>query len=216
VKGQLVILAKAPRLGRVKSRLAADIGAVRAWGFYRNALAQLVRRLRGDPRWNCRLWVDDGAARWPRGVSRHRQVSGDLGQRMAHVMRSAPQGPVVIIGADIPDIRPRHIAAAFRALGSRDVVFGPADDGGYWLVGFRRRPVTPAPFAPVRWSSGHALADTTSNLGNRFSVAFCDVLGDVDDGAAYHCWRARSGARTSRLNLISQEGAALTRRNCTA
>jgi len=194
VKGQLIILAKAPRLGRVKSRLAADIGGVKAWGFYRNALAQLVRRMRRDPRWTCRLWVDDGAARWPGGISRHRQISGDLGQRMDHVMRTAPMGPVIIIGADIPDVRPRHIAAAFRALESRDVVFGPADDGGYWLVGFRRRPVTPSPFTPVRWSSAHALSDTTSNLRNRFSVAFCDVLGDVDDGAAYQRWRARSGA----------------------
>ena len=191
MKNHLVILAKAPRLGRVKSRLAVDIGAVPAWRFYRTALASLLRRLRKDPRWDCTLWVDDGVARWPSRVARRRQVFGDLGRRMDHIMHKSPQGPVVIIGADIPEIRAHHIEAAFRALGSRDVVFGPAEDGGYWLVGFRRRPVTPAPFAPVRWSSAYALSDTAANLSRRYTVAYCDVLGDVDDGAAYHRWRTR-------------------------
>ncbi|MBT5110015.1 MAG: DUF2064 domain-containing protein, partial [Rhodospirillaceae bacterium] len=97
---------------------------------------------------------------------------------------AASNGPVVLVGADIPDIQPRHIEAAFQKLGSHDAVFGPAADGGYWLVGFRRRPVTPSPFAPVRWSSEHALADTVANFDRRHGVAYCNVLRDIDDGAA--------------------------------
>ena len=184
----LVVFAKAPRLGRVKSRLARDIGAVGAWAFYRRTLAALVRRLKGDARWT--LWlavapdravVDDGP--WPRGVNRG-QGGGGLGARMARVMALLPPGPVVIVGADIPDIRAADAAAAFRALGRHDAVFGPAADGGYWLVGLRRRPRFRDPFKTVRWSTEHALADTRANLqGAR--VALLRELEDVDDGAAF-------------------------------
>jgi uncharacterized protein len=72
---------------------------------------------------------------------------------------------------------------AFRLLGRADCVFGRATDGGYWLVGARRRPHTPRPFANVRWSSEHALADTLANLAGR-PVGFVATLGDVDDAAA--------------------------------
>src|SRR3546814_16124850 len=88
---------------------------------------------------------------------------------MDRVMRVLPPGPAVIIGTDIPDIRPRHAAAAFRALGRHDAVFGPAADGGYWLVGLRRRPTIPRAFDGVRWSTEHALADTRANLRPRRS-----------------------------------------------
>lgn len=185
----LVVFAKAPRLGRVKSRLARDIGAVGAWAFYRRTLAALVRRLKGDGRWT--LWlavapdraaVDDGI--WPRDVNRIGQGGGGLGTRMARVMALLPPGPVVIVGADIPDIRAADAAAAFRALGRHDAVFGPAADGGYWLVGLRRRPRFRDPFKIVRWSTEHALADTRANLeGAR--VALLRELEDVDDGAAF-------------------------------
>ena len=60
--------------------------------------------------------------------------------------------------------RARHIAAAFRLLGRHDLVFGPAEDGGFWLVGARRRPRLPPLFGQVRWSSPHALADTLADL----------------------------------------------------
>ena len=95
--------------------------------------------------------------------------------------RSAP-GPVVIIGTDIPGITPAHISAAFRVLGRADCVFGRATDGGYWLVGARRLPRTPQPFANVRWSSEPALADTLANLTGQ-SIGFVATLSDVDDAA---------------------------------
>ena len=72
---------------------------------------------------------------------------------------------------------------AFRVLGGAQCVFGRAADGGYWLVGARRRPHTPRPFANVRWSSEHALTDTLANLAGR-SVGFAATLNDVDDAAA--------------------------------
>lgn len=189
MKKRLVIFAKAPRLGQVKSRLAADIGMVDAWRFQKNALAQTVRRLAYDARWECWLAVTGGPVQWPQGVRRINQPSGDLGQRMGRVMRAFGPGPVIIIGSDVPDIFPHHIDAAFKVLGRRDAVFGPADDGGYWLVGLRRRPAHPDLFAPVRWSTSHALADTIANLGDRYDHELIDTLIDVDDAASLRRWQ---------------------------
>ncbi len=192
----LVIFARAPRLGLVKRRLARDIGAVAATAFYRRTLWGVARRLAGDGRWRCWLAVtpdrDAGAsALWPAGCARVAQGPGDLGARMARSMGTLPPGPVVIVGSDIPGIRPRHIADAFGTLGRHDAVFGPAADGGYWLVGLRRRPRLPDIFQRVNWSGPDALADTVANLDRGASAAFLEVLADVDDGAAFGRWRAR-------------------------
>jgi glycosyltransferase A (GT-A) superfamily protein (DUF2064 family) len=114
---------------------------------------------------------------------------------MGRVLKALPPGPVVIVGSDIPDIGKHHIAAAFRALGDHDWVFGPADDGGYWLVGARRRPRLTLPFAGVRWSSATALADSLAGLkGQR--VAFLECLRDIDHGRDLADWRrARRAGR---------------------
>ena len=189
MKRHLVIFARSPRLGAVKRRLARDIGAVAAWRFYSAVLHRMVCRLARDPRWECSLAVTGGPARWPAHVRRADQGRGDLGARMDRAMRLQAAGPVVIIGTDIPDIAPRHIAAAFAALGGNDAVFGPADDGGYWLIGLRRRPFRPSLVGPVRWSSRHALADTLRLLGPRVRTAMLETLTDVDDGKSLARWR---------------------------
>ncbi len=198
----LVVFLKAPRLGQVKSRLAADIGALAALSFYRETSARLLRSLGRDPRWRLWLAVTPRAAMaarfWDARLPRLDQGMGDLGDRMGRVFRELPPGPVVIVGSDIPEIAPRHIAAAFRALGRRDAVFGPARDGGYWLVGLRRSPRVPTGlFAGVRWSSSDALADTRASLPRKFEVALLDVLEDVDDGSAYARWLSRRSRASS-------------------
>ena len=91
-----------------------------------------------------------------------------------------PPGPVCIIGGDIPGITKTHITNAFRALGSGDAVFGPAPDGGFWLVGLRRLASPPSSlFKGVRWSSEHALHDTLQSVSG-MRVVLTDVLQDVD------------------------------------
>lgn len=187
----LVIFARLPRLGRGKRRLARDIGAVEALRFQRLMLAGLLRRLGRDPRWTTWLGITpDRSGPWPRGIATLPQGGGDLGRRMARVARHLPPGPVAIIGSDIPEIAASDIAAAFRALGSKSAVFGPATDGGYWLVGLRRRPRFIDPFANVRWSSEYALADTLANLAGK-EVAMLRTLSDIDDGETW----SRKGRR---------------------
>ena len=189
MRPRLVIFAKAPRLGTVKTRLARDIGPVAALQFYVNTMRRITLRLARDPRWDTLLAVTPGSGGWPAGVSRIAQGTGDLGDRMDRVMRTAPPGPVVIIGTDIPDIESRHIASAFARLGDHQAVFGPADDGGYWLIGLRRRPFTPRLAGPVRWSTEHALADTRRLLGAGVTTAMLETLTDVDDGAGLARWQ---------------------------
>ena len=185
---QLVVFARAPRLGTVKRRLARDIGALGALRFHRETTAALLRRLGKDPRWTCRLAVtpDAWAARpgglWPRCPSPIAQGGGDLGLRMGRVLTALPPGPVVIVGSDIPDIGARHVAEAFRALGAHDWVLGPADDGGYWLIGARRRPHLRLPFAGVAWGSEQALDGTLAGMGAA-RVKLLETLSDVDSAA---------------------------------
>jgi glycosyltransferase A (GT-A) superfamily protein (DUF2064 family) len=130
---------------------------------------------------------------WPRAASIRPQNAGDLGARMYRALASCPPGPAALIGADIPAITPRHIADAFRLLGSRDIVFGPAADGGFWLVGVRRASGLPPSFGRVRWSGPHALDDVLGNLPRRVSVGFAARLEDVDDAAALRRLAPRRG-----------------------
>jgi hypothetical protein len=188
----LVIMAKQPRAGRVKSRLARKIGSPEATRFYRVTLARLLRAVGSDPRWTTVLAVaPDGAVDdpvWPGGLSVIAQGGGGLGARMQRIMTVLPPGPVVIVGSDIPDISPRHIERAFRMLGDNDAVFGPAKDGGYWLVGLKRRPRMPRIFAHVRWSTKHALKDTLKNC-RHLSVGLAETLSDVDRRKDWRKWR---------------------------
>ncbi len=187
----LIVFARAPRFGAVKTRLARDIGRGKAWMFYRRALAATIKRLARDKRW--RTWIavtPDTFVHIPfrprprLGARIVAQGRGDLGQRMANAFARLPAGPAVLIGADIPGVRARHIAEAFRKLGAHDAVFGPAADGGYWLVGFSRRPPVDA-FKGVRWSGPRALADTLANLDGLKIAPPLETLADVDDGAGY-------------------------------
>jgi glycosyltransferase A (GT-A) superfamily protein (DUF2064 family) len=77
-------------------------------------------------------------------------------------------------------------------LRSAHAVFGPARDGGYWLVGLRRRPIVPDLFKGVAWSTDRALAQTRANVPARHKVVLLETLEDVDDEAAWRRWRARA------------------------
>ena len=181
----LVVMAKEPRCGAVKTRLSRDIGAVAATRFYRTTFANVCWRVVPDPRWRTLIAVSPDtsidSAVWPQGADLIGQGGGDLGARMQRVFDCLPPGPAVIIGTDIPEISTRHISQAFHALGSNDAVLGACDDGGYWLVGLRRTPRVLDIFAGVRWSSAHTLADTLANLAG-MRVAMLEQLSDVDDG----------------------------------
>lgn len=186
----LVIMVKEPRPGRVKTRLGRDIGMVGAAWWFRHQTRSLVRRLR-DPRWQIVLAVTPdregmNSRVWPVDLPRKPQGRGNLGDRMGRMLRGVPDGPVCLIGADIPGITRGHIARAFGALGRAEIVLGPAPDGGYWLVGAQRYSALPSGmFNNVRWSTENALADTLDSLKGR-RVTLLDHLRDVDTVADLH------------------------------
>lgn len=201
MKPRLVVMLKEPRPGRVKTRLGREIGMTAAAWWFRHQTARLLRRLE-DPRWQIVLAVSpdrEGLSSqiWPAHLPRIAQGRGDLGDRMRRALTLPGAGPICVIGADIPGIERAHIARAFHALGPAEAVFGPAPDGGYWLVGLKRaRPAPREIFADVRWSSPDALRDTVRSLSGA-RIAYVDSLRDVDEAADLAMTapgaRARSG-----------------------
>jgi uncharacterized protein len=197
MKRTVIVFAKQARMGRVKTRLAKGLGHAGALAFYRRTLAATLRKTWSGA-WRVILCVSpDNAARqtrlWPARSIRARatlasQGRGDLGQRMARAL-ATQTGPTILIGCDIPEIGRDDLAAAFAALGTADLVFGPAVDGGYWLVGTRTGRFVPGLFKRVRWSSAHALADTIANT--RRTVAYGRTIADIDTAADYWAWKTR-------------------------
>jgi rSAM/selenodomain-associated transferase 1 len=222
---QLVIMVKEPVAGRAKTRLARDVGVSSAMRFYRHTLAAVVSRLSKDPRWRTSLSVAPATAlatrSLPSGVARLPQSSGDLGRKMQQIFgapgtinrppgraaTAAPgHGPVVIIGTDIPQVCPQHIAAAFDALGNHDVVFGPASDGGFWLVGMRRTPRILDAFQSVRWSTSETLRDCLDGLAGQH-VAMAETLRDVDDWSDVQKLGRIIGRRLPPTSMVTVSGA---------
>jgi len=180
--GTLVIFVKEPRFGIVKTRLARDIGRFNAWIFYRQTLRGLINRI-GCGNWKTVICVSPDRYKGNFFDLRYdviKQGGGDLGSRMQRVFDKVGSGPLVLVGGDIPTIKKHHIKRAFDTLKKNDTIFGPATDGGFWLVGMRRRRARISPFKNVRWSSEYALFDTLENIHLRNSVDFIDILSDID------------------------------------
>ena len=110
----------------MKRRLAADIGMVEAWRFYRACLAGVLRRLGRDSRWRCSLAVTPD--RFARPGDRA-QGGGDLGARMARALRHMPGGPVVSIGGAVPDIPSADVFRAHAELARHELRFGAGPAG---------------------------------------------------------------------------------------
>ena len=144
MRRHLVLFVRAPRLGVGKRRLARDVGDLAALRFERAMLGLLERRLARDRRWRFRLAVSPGPRLPPPAAVAARRADRAAGRRRyrgphASRPRLLPAGAGACWSAPIFRRSPRsHVAEAFRLLGRHDLVFGPAEDGGFWLVGARR------------------------------------------------------------------------------
>ncbi len=181
MRPQLYIFAKRGDMGTAKTRLARDIGPVHALRHYRAMTARVLRNVT-DPRWDTTLYVTPARVigtvpAWA-GFGQRPQPAGSLSPRLDAVFNEARR-PVLVIGTDCPQVDASDIAAALTALRSQRFVFGPAEDGGFWLMG-AQAPLRPGFFDGVRWSSEHTLADVTERAGG--DVALLRRLEDVDDG----------------------------------
>ncbi|MCC3156848.1 TIGR04282 family arsenosugar biosynthesis glycosyltransferase [Hymenobacter sp. 15J16-1T3B] len=192
----LLIFARYPELGKVKTRLAAGLGEEAALSIYRQLLAHTRAAVAPLPAART-LWLaaappPAAGPLWPGTAQQLQPVGADLGQRMAHAFAAAfAQGArrVVVIGTDCPGLRTELLATAFEQLRHHDVVLGPAADGGYYLLGLGQP--QPALFEGIRWSTDSVLRDTLAIAERqRLTVARLPTLQDVDTAEDWQRWQA--------------------------
>ena len=188
MRDTVIVFARAPRLGTVKRRLASGIGDRAALRFHVSTLTALLRGLRASGCFDVVLAVtpDRTRIRLPVAAPRIDQGHGGLGRRMTRALRRYRR--VALMGCDIPHAGAADVRTAFRRLGTADAVFGPATDGGYWLIALGpRRPADL--FGTTRWSTDHALADTLKQFSHH-RVGFIRCLSDVDTVTDYRRYLA--------------------------
>jgi rSAM/selenodomain-associated transferase 1 len=196
----LLIFAREPVLGRVKTRLAAGIGAEAALVVYRELLA-LTAAAVAQAQVPATVWLAEAPAPpaaptlarpdWPGLPWRVQPPADSLGVRMASAFAeafAAGAERVAIIGTDCPGLRADLLRQAFGLLETHDLVLGPADDGGYYLLGLNK--LVPELFENKSWSTASVLPDTLADaarLGLR--VALLSQLHDVDSADDLATWR---------------------------
>ncbi len=189
----LGLMARAPQIGKVKTRLARSIGAENALGVYQ----ELLQRANRDIARRAELltenttvvywFVDppeatgDMARLYPSFSVYLGQVEGNLGQRMSAALEELLEHhrKALLFGADIPDLTLEHMITAAGALDSVDVVFGPTYDGGYSLIGVKK--IHAELFSRVTWSAAQTLAESL-DVCRRLGISYhlLDELGDLD------------------------------------
>lgn len=193
----LIVFARVPQLGRVKTRLAKALGDEAALAAHRALLWHAVAMagaVAGATRW-LSLAGDDMDGECAELAHRHQmrlmhQSDGDLGRRMAAALRhclEAGAQRVVLMGCDCPPIDASTLCDALRALMTHDTVWGPTEDGGYALVGLRK----PADslFDAIEWSTPRVMEQTRARLQASALSAFeLPLLWDVDELADWHRW----------------------------
>jgi hypothetical protein len=178
--GTIVVLAKEPLPGRAKTRLCPPFSSEAAAALAAAALADTFAAV-SAARCGRRVAVFDGEpGPWvPSGFDRVVQVSGGLDARLAGAF-AATSGPTVLIGMDTPQVDPSQLEDSLQLLGDHDAVLGPAEDGGYWLVGLRRS--NPSVFLGVPMSSGATFVRQHARLRQLgLRTATVMTLRDVDD-----------------------------------
>jgi rSAM/selenodomain-associated transferase 1 len=185
------LMARYPELGKVKTRLAAEVGDGRALSVYRSLLENVCDRCapksEADYLWTC--WVTPGSrlehfrAAFS-GFHRYAvQADGELGVRMAaaltELLEQSGIRKAVLIGADIPDLDRARIIQALEVLEDVDVVWGPTGDGGYYLIGMRA--VHPSLFEGIDWGGPDVLERSMAAAKqNGLSYRLLESLDDID------------------------------------
>jgi uncharacterized protein len=217
----VIFFARLPVLGKVKTRLAAGVGAAAALHFYdccaSSALQEAARwKANGQGGESCLALSDaadlGGVATWLSRIGVGSTVTtwaqpggADLGARLhasfSHAFARGAQR-VVVCGSDVPDLDAEVLRTAFQLLRSTDAVLGAAHDGGFYLLGLRSAPA-PSLFEDVPWSTSQACACVrTRALAAQLTVCAdsLPMLRDVDTRADLAAWRAEpSSSRSSRL-----------------
>ncbi|MYA28167.1 MAG: glycosyltransferase [Nitrospira sp. SB0672_bin_25] len=188
-EGAIIIFAKAPVPGTVKTRMCPPLIPDEAASLHGSLVMDAVERTRSLRGFDVFLACTPGMDHpfFQTLAARHRirlcdQVGEDLGQRMDHALTAAftrGYAHAVIVGTDIPNLAARHYERATALLQTTDVVLGPTEDGGYYLVG-AKHPV-PALFADIPWSTGEVLTQSLAGAERAgLIVGLLDPERDLD------------------------------------
>jgi uncharacterized protein len=182
----LLIFMRNPELGKVKKRLAVSVGNEKALEVYR-LLYEHTLSVAGSMPYKKIIYfsqhLDPDVSNLCRDFNLQVQSGADLGERMNSAIKNSLDNgarKVVLIGTDCPDINHQIIAEAFKGLDDNEVVLGPADDGGYYLVGMSLPRFSI--FNDIPWGSKNVLTDTIDTLKkNKISFLLLGKMFDVDD-----------------------------------
>jgi len=184
----VVVFARAPEPGRVKTRLIPELGEAGAAALHRRLVEHSLVAASEAAIGPVELWCAPdagdpffGECERRFGVSLHPQGDGDLGARMHRAFESALArcARVILIGSDIPALSGPYLREANRALDGHDAVIGPAEDGGYVLIGLSRR--DPELFREIPWGGPEVLAETRRRIATlRWRSSELAALWDLD------------------------------------
>lgn len=211
-ENRLIIFGRYPEVGRAKTRLIPDIGSAGAAHLQRS-LSEHVLQTALSAAWTTPYELEfcftggskEKVRRWLVSDQIHLTVQseGDLGRRMFLAMADAfdrGYGRVVLVGTDVPALSDNHLVAAFNALNHHDLVFGPSVDGGYWLVGSRRKLNV---FNGISWSNADVLKNTLKLAKkNGWSLHCLDPLTDMDTLSDLERWQPGRKWRRPYLSVI--------------
>ncbi|PHN01924.1 TIGR04282 family arsenosugar biosynthesis glycosyltransferase [Flavilitoribacter nigricans] len=180
----LLIFIRNPELGKVKTRLAKDLGDEAALGIYHQLLGHTRRIALSVPVERYLFYSNfiDRKDGWPEpDFKKYLQPPGDLGDRMLKAFDQALADceAAVIVGSDCPGLSTDILQTAFTQLQQNDFVIGPALDGGYYLLGMKK--LAPQLFLDMTWSTDQVFSDTTArmeHLGASYYVL--PALSDID------------------------------------
>lgn len=182
-KNLIIIFTRNPELGKVKTRLAKSIGDKSALNIYRfllNHTEQTIRNLDCDKAVYYSVKVRDNDI-WSTSIyQKHQQKGDDLGVRMHHAFKdsfSKGYKKVMIVGSDLYDLKADVISTAFEQLDKNDIVIGPAEDGGYYLLGMKM--LNSKIFQNKDWGTSTVFQNTIKDLQNE-SVFLLEELNDID------------------------------------
>jgi len=212
----LILFVKSPESGNVKSRLSRSIGKMGAAQLYRCFVLDLLDAL-DKGAWGLHIFFHppDAGLTVKKWLGEDRsyaaQEGEDLGERMKRAFEESFAGgsdAAILIGSDLPDLPREIIETGFVSLLHHDVVMGPALDGGYYLIGFKRESFAPDVFDGISWGSGTVFRETCqilSRKGRRFSVLppwqDIDTYEDLQALIARHGQTPFAGSRTIRYAL---------------
>jgi uncharacterized protein len=184
-KVNLIIFARRPEISIGKSRLKKKIGKTLGSNFYYNNLLKTIVKINADKRINLKLCVtpDNALHNWSNlvfpKIIRIPQGPGDIGEKMWRVF-SKNSKKTIIIGSDIPDITNKIILHAWKKLHSSNIVFGPAKDGGFWLIGISQSKKLEGLFKNINWSQRNTLKQVKKNIPSSEKISFVETLRDID------------------------------------